>query len=334
MRARGLYQKAPNLKDTWNMTESSMIQVRDLTKNYGEVQAVCGVSFEIRRGEVVGLLGPNGAGKTTTMKILTGYLAPSSGGIAIGGMDAYEHGLECRNLIGYLPEHNPIYPELVVYDFLRYVGDLRGLSKELIKERIETVGRRCGLQEVIGREIGELSKGFRQRVGLAQALLHDPPVLILDEPTSGLDPNQIVEIRELIRELGRDHTVVLSTHNLPEVMQVCNRIIIIHRGSLVADGSHEELVNQAVRDPAILLDLKAEGTDISAISSKIKNDLAVQSVDHLSQGEAIRMRIRVKSGQDIRSSLFQMASDQDWPLLELKRDAPDLEQIFQRLTQE
>ncbi len=311
-----------------------MIEVRDLIKHYGEVHAICGVSFQIRRGEVVGLLGPNGAGKTTTMKILTGYLAPTSGGILVGGMDAYEHGLACRNLIGYLPEHNPLYPELVVYDFLRYVGDLRGLSKSRIKERIETVGRRCGLQEVIGRAIGELSKGFRQRVGLAQALLHDPPVLILDEPTSGLDPNQIVEIRELIRELGKDHTVILSTHNLPEVMQVCNRIIIIHRGSLVADGSHEELVKQAVRDPAVILEVANDGTDAVAIVAKIKSELAVQSVEQHSKRDSTRLRIRVNAGKDIRTQLFDMASEQSWPLLELHRDAPDLEQIFQRLTQE
>jgi ABC-2 type transport system ATP-binding protein len=316
------------------MTEKSMIEVRDLIKHYGEVHAICGVSFQIQRGEVVGLLGPNGAGKTTTMKILTGYLAPTSGGIFVGGMDAYEHGLACRNLIGYLPEHNPLYPELVVYDFLRYVGDLRGLSKSLIKERIETVGRRCGLQEVIGRAIGELSKGFRQRVGLAQALLHDPPVLILDEPTSGLDPNQIVEIRELIRELGKDHTVILSTHNLPEVMQVCNRIIIMHRGSLVADGSHEELVNQAVRDPAVILEVANDGSDAVAIVAKIKSELAVQSVEQQSKRDSTRLRIRVNAGKDIRTQLFDMASEQSWPLLELHRDAPDLEQIFQRLTQE
>ena len=325
---------SPSLRDARVMNEKSMIEVRDLIKHYGEVQAIRGISFKIRRGEVVGLLGPNGAGKTTTMKILTGYLAPTSGGIYVGGLDAYENGLICRNMIGYLPEHNPLYPELVVYDFLRYVGDLRGLPKKVISDRIESVGRRCGLQEVIGRAIGELSKGFRQRVGLAQALLHDPPVLILDEPTSGLDPNQIVEIRELIRELGKDHTVILSTHNLPEVMQVCNRIIIVHRGSLVADGSHEELVNQAVRDPAVILEVANEGSDPSAMGAKIKSELAVQSVEQQVTGETTRLRIRVKPGVDIRPQLFNMASDQAWPLMELHRDAPDLEQIFQRLTQE
>ena len=229
------------------MSEDSaqpMVRAHSLRKSYGSTQAVRGISFEVPRGQVVGFLGPNGAGKSTTMKMLTGFLKPNGGEVSIGGISIAEGPLEARRKIGYLPESAPMYDEMMVIDFLRFAAELRGVEGKAQDDRLAVVCERCGLGKVLGKDIGQLSKGFRQRVGLAQALVHDPDLLILDEPTSGLDPNQIVEIRELIRDLGRDKTVILSTHILPEVQATCDRIIIISDGELVADDAPETLTDQ------------------------------------------------------------------------------------------
>ncbi|HHI67714.1 MAG TPA: ATP-binding cassette domain-containing protein, partial [Planctomycetes bacterium] len=221
-----------------------MIQVENLKKHYGPTQALTGVSFEVPRGEVLGFVGPNGAGKTTTMKILTGFLYPDEGSAKLGGLDVLEQPLEARKLVGYLPESNPLYMEMSVISYLRFAADIRGVEGRYRKAAVEKVVKDCGLEGVRGKDIGELSKGYKQRVGLAQAMIHDPDILILDEPTSGLDPNQIVEIRNLIKKIGQERTVILSTHYLQEVEATCDRVIIIHKGGIVADGKLEDLVSR------------------------------------------------------------------------------------------
>ncbi len=218
-----------------------MIEVAGLTKDYGLHRAVDQVSFNVRRGEVLGFLGPNGAGKSTTMKMLTCFLAPTAGRAKVAGHDVFDASIEVRRRIGYLPEDTPIYRDMTVVEYLRFAAEMRGMESDKIAGRIKEIGQRCGLADVAGKLVGELSKGFRQRVGLAQAMLHDPDILILDEPTSGLDPNQIVEIRSLIKEIGQEKTVILSTHILPEVQATCSRIVIISGGKLVADGTPDSL---------------------------------------------------------------------------------------------
>src|SRR5947207_12534994 len=219
-----------------------MIEVEGLTKNYGLTRAVDKVSFSVRRGEVLGFLGPNGAGKSTTMKILTCFLAPTAGRAMVAGHDVFDDSLEVRKRIGYLPEDTPIYRDMTVVEYLQFAAAMRGMERDKVGGRIKEIGGRCGLSNVAGKLVGELSKGYRQRLGLAQAMLHDPDILILDEPTSGLDPNQIVEIRQLIKELGQEKTVILSTHILPEVQATCSRVVIISDGRLVADGRPDDLV--------------------------------------------------------------------------------------------
>src|SRR3954447_6455120 len=218
-----------------------MIQVENLTKDYGPTRAVDRVTFNVRKGEVLGFLGPNGAGKSTTMKMLTCFLAPTGGTARVAGHDVFDESLEVRRRIGYLPEDTPIYRDMTVLEYLHFAAEMRGMEHARRELRIKEIGGRCGLTESAGKLVGELSKGFRQRLGLAQAMLHDPDILILDEPTSGLDPNQIVEIRSLIKEVGQEKTVILSTHILPDVQATCSRIVIISGGKLVADGTPDEL---------------------------------------------------------------------------------------------
>ena len=223
------------------MSSETMIQVTDLKKDYGGAPALRGISFDVGRGEVLGFLGPNGAGKTTTMKILTCFMAPTSGTARVHGLDVLESSIEVRRHLGYLPEDTPIYSDMTTLEFLEFIANVRQVEGHRRQRRIRELVDICGLENVLAQPIAELSKGFRQRVGLAQAMLHDPPILILDEPTSGLDPNQIAEIRELIREIGTEKTVILSTHILPEVQATCGRVVIINDGRLVADGSPQEL---------------------------------------------------------------------------------------------
>ncbi len=310
-----------------------MIAVSNLVRDYGPIRALSDVSFTIERGQVVGLLGPNGAGKTTCMKILTGFIAATSGEVRIDGQDIVEHGVEVRKRIGYLPENAPVHQDMRTRDYLRFVARIRGVEPGRIDERIEQVARTVGIVPVLDQDIGTLSKGFRQRVGLAQAMVHNPEILILDEPTSGLDPNQIVEIREVIKELGQDRTVILSTHNLPEVTATCNRILLIHRGRLVADGTPDEIQQQHGGSNTFRLSVQVGGDTASGteLLARIPGVTHVTPLEHALDGTA-EWRIEGAGNTDLRPDLFRGVVQAGWTLLELRRERQDLEAIFQRLT--
>ena len=310
------------------------IAVRNLTKLYGTEKAVNDISFDVKTGEILGFLGPNGAGKTTTMKIITCYMPPTSGTVEVEGLDIAEHSFEVRKKIGYLPEMNPLYFDMNVVEYLEYSARLHGLSNELLRSRLKEMIDVCGIAEVRHKDIGELSKGFRQRVGLAQAMIHDPEVLILDEPTSGLDPNQIVEIRNLIRQLGRAKTVVLSTHILSEVQATCDHVIIINEGTIVADGTLEQLQQDFRGSEKISLELKASTTNaMIAIYPKFKDIQHVESVEYGGQeGDLHKFSILTQKGFDIREEIFRRAVSEGWVLMEMSRKATSLEEVFHKLT--
>jgi ABC-2 type transport system ATP-binding protein len=314
-----------------------MIVARDLTKHYGAAQAVRGICFTVHRGEVVGFLGPNGAGKSTTMKMLTGFLRPTAGSAQIAGYDMASASLQARACIGYLPENAPLYEEMMVVDFLRFAAQMRDLEGDKLDQRMRHVVDRCGLKDVLGKDINQLSRGYRQRVGIAQALIHDPQLLILDEPTSGLDPNQIVEIRALIRDLGRDKTVLLSTHILSEVQAVCSRAIIINQGTLVADDTPEALV-QGGDVTTVAITLKGRGgAPLSAADAdaRIRALPGVVQVDVQAppSADAVSLSVRGNNDGDLRELLFEAAIDNAWCVLEMRREKKSLEETFQRLTQ-
>ncbi|MBM4269797.1 MAG: ATP-binding cassette domain-containing protein [Deltaproteobacteria bacterium] len=313
----------------------SIIEARGLRKEYGATVAVDDVSFRVARGEVVGFLGPNGAGKSTTMKMLTGYLRPTRGAAVVGGIPVAEDPLGAQRKIGYLPESAPLYDEMMVIDFLHFVGELRGVDAATRQTRLRTVCQRCGLADVLGKDIGQLSKGYRQRVGLAQALLHDPDVLILDEPTSGLDPNQIVEIRQLIRELGKDKTILLSTHILPEVQASCTRVIIIHRGSVVADDSTAALTGGAGALIQLVVASANGALDPTQVRARLAAVPGVRSVEpqpQPSEAGALAFLVRADGAGDPRADLFRAAVAGGFVLLELHREKASLEQTFRSLT--
>lgn len=311
-----------------------MIRIEGLSKSYGATQALRSVSFEVPRGQVVGFLGPNGAGKSTTMKILAGYLAPTAGTAQVGGVDVCEDPVATRRMIGYLPENNPLYEEMMVLEFLEFAAQVRRLSREQRGEKIKAAVERCGLSSVLGKDIGQLSKGFRQRVGLAQAILHDPDLLILDEPTSGLDPNQIVEIRQLIKELGREKTVILSTHILPEVQSTCSRVLIINDGKLVADDAPERLAAGEGGTISVVLahrlGLSLEAERVRGTLAQVPGVTAVQPAEGDGPG-TLGFTLRYGS-EDPRRSLFEAAVRNDLALLELRRQHVSLEDTFRRLT--
>lgn len=314
----------------------AIVEARSLSKNYGETRAVREVTFGVRRGEVVGFLGPNGAGKSTTMKMLTGFLRPTGGSAIVGGIGVAEDPLGAQARIGYLPENAPLYDDMMVYDFLRFVGTVRGVTGEALSERMRVVCERCGLADVLGKDIGQLSKGYRQRVGLAQALIHDPDVLILDEPTSGLDPNQIVEIRSLIRELGQEKTVLLSTHILPEVQASCSRVIIISEGQLVADDTPSALIEGGAGAVVRLVVASADGgpIDTAALRARMSSVSGVGTVDE-EAGEGagtVGLVIRASGSDDPRPDLFRTAADAGFVLLEMHRERASLEETFRNLT--
>jgi ABC-2 type transport system ATP-binding protein len=313
----------------------AMIEVEELRKSYGSFEALRGISFHVDRGEIVGFLGPNGAGKTTCMKVITGYMAATAGTVRVDGVDVHEDSLRTRAKIGYLPENAPIYPDMMVHDYLRYVADLRGIPKGERAAKMRSVAEACGLREVAGKLVSELSKGYRQRVGLAQALIHDPEVLILDEPTAGLDPNQIVEIRELVKRLGKQRTIILSTHNLPEVLQTCDRMVIVHQGRLVADGTPAELEKSAAANPPVMLRVGANGASEGDVRAKLGGVARVTSVAHRGTVDGAHdYLVTVEQGADARPALAKAVLDAGWQLYELRRDALDLEGIFRRLTQQ
>ncbi len=310
-----------------------MIDARSLTKHYGSVVALKDASFQVKRGEVVGFLGPNGAGKTTTMKILTCFIAPSEGTASVAGADIFEDSIAVRDAIGYLPESTPLYTEMLVFEYLQFVGRMRGLSGAGLDARLRVVVDETSLGDVIGKAIGELSKGFRQRVGLAQALIHEPPVLILDEPMSGLDPNQAAEIRELIREIGKERTIILSTHNLAEVQVTCGRVLIISRGRLVADDTPEELAARAgkARFVATVAQNGKSAAEVQSVFAAIEHADTVRQRPDGGPGELV-VEVTPKGQQDLRKAIFQAAVAANLVLLGLEQRGENLEDVFRQLT--
>ncbi len=309
-------------------TDTYTIQVRGVTKRFGTRAAVDNLTFNVRKGEIVGFLGPNGAGKTTTMRLLTSYYTPDSGTIIISGVDTQEQDIVTRQSIGYLPENNPLYGDMLVAEYLAFVADLRGLPSAQRRENIAQTVEETGLQEVYFRPISQLSKGFRQRVGLAQAILHRPEILIMDEPTEGLDPNQRVTIRELIKSLGKDRTVLLSTHVLQEVESTCDRLLIINRGKLVADGTIPELLARAREVRSI--HVEAEGNQIETALRELPSVKAVHR--HESIDSRKRYTITVTGEEDLRPQIYRLARKRDWVLWELHEVTPRLEDLFHSLT--
>ena len=302
------------------------IQIRNLSKSYGTQKAVDNISFEVKTGEVLGFLGPNGAGKTTTMKMITNYLQIESGDILVGGKSVTDEGL--KKHIGYLPEHNPLYLDMPVLDYLAFCAALQKVPKAQIDGQIREMVRKCGLNQEKHKVIGELSKGYRQRVGLAQAMIHDPEILILDEPTTGLDPNQRVEIRELIRDLGKEKTVILSTHILPEVEATCDRILIINQGSIVANGTSASLRKQASGDN--MLKVRISGGETSSIQKALLDIEGASLVDIVGKNEN-RFEIQ-SSGPELNEAVFRLCVNKNWVLQEMVPIETKLEDIFRDLT--
>jgi ABC-2 type transport system ATP-binding protein len=306
-----------------------MIQVEHLTKRYGPVTAVSDVSFSVDRGRIVGFLGPNGAGKSTTMKILSCFMPASGGSARVGGYDVFRQSLEVRRRIGYLPENAPLYTDLPVGAYLEFVAEIKGVGRGERRAKVDEVMQRCFITDMRRRLIGKLSKGYRQRVGLAQALLGDPEVLILDEPTIGLDPKQIAEIRALIRSLAGQHTVILSTHILPEVSMVCDGVIIINRGRIVAQGTQSELVEQVFPTARIEVEI---GGPRETVLAALRSVPGVIRVEDLAGGEATaRFLVESPRGRDVRAEVVQLVSARGWRLLELHQVGMSLEEVFIRV---
>lgn len=300
-----------------------MIEVRGLSKHYGQHRAVDDISFSVSAGEIVGFLGPNGAGKTTTLRVLTGYHPATAGSATVAGYDVLKQSRQVRQAVGYLPESVPLYPEMRVREYLRFRGKLRAMDRDQREAGIARVVERCWLGDVIDRPIGQLSKGFRQRVGLADALLHNPPVLILDEPTVGLDPRQIRETRSLIRELAEDHTVMLSSHILPEVEATCQRIIIINRGKIVAAGTPAELRERVGSSSRLIVEVAGPR---DAVQSHLRTLDGVNAISVDADGEWLRLTI--EGDGDPRASIAQVVAAQGWRLRELRREIASLEEFF------
>jgi ABC-2 type transport system ATP-binding protein len=304
------------------------LSIQNLTKVYGNQRAVNNISFSVAKGEIVGFLGPNGAGKSTTMKIATSYIPPTSGRVTINGLDVASSALEIKKLIGYLPEHNPLYLDLFVHEYLGFVGALYGLSGAKLRHRIQEIVELCGLEREQNKKIESLSKGYRQRVGLAQALIHDPQVLILDEPTSGLDPNQILEIRKLIRETSIHKTVIFSTHIMQEVQALCDRVVVINKGEIVADDRLENLMQKQSGRQTILIEFES-ATDISLL----KGVVGVSDAVVIDESSGVyRYRLFPIAGVDIRPEVFRFAADKKLSLIGLKQEESSLENVFRELT--
>ena len=304
-----------------------MIELKNLEKSYGETRALKDVSFSISRGEVVGLLGPNGAGKTTAMKITVGYLLPSAGSATVAGYDVIQQPHQVQEHIGYLPENAPLYHDMLAQEYLSFMADMRGLDETRRRSRLAEVVEECGIARVLTRPIGHLSKGYRQRVGLAAAILHDPEILILDEPTTGLDPNQIVEVRQLIRRMGKTKTVILSTHILSEVEATCDRAVILIDGRVRADGKLSEITRSRVQ----VVTLSA--SDAIAARQALATIPGVQSVEAAGRDGAFHtFRLALGAAGEIGESVSDLARERGWRLRELRRDDRSLEQVFRELT--
>ena len=310
-----------------------MIHAENLTKHYGDVCAVDHINIDIKKGEILGLLGPNGAGKTTTLRMLTGFLKPSAGTIRVKNHEIEHQPIEIKKIIGYLPESAPLYHDMLTYDYLNYIADIRDLPQDSKSTRIRELGVLCGLNEVMHKPIGELSKGYRQRVGLAHAMLSDPEILILDEPTSGLDPNQIVEIRDIIKRIGKQKTIILSTHILSEAEAACDRIVIINEGKIVADGDIENLKRSA--GDTTLIHLTFQQVE----SENVRNKLAAtEGVDQVVRIEpvdnSLKVTLSVHSSRDTRGDIYRAIKETDWVLLEFYQESQTLETVFRELTKE
>lgn len=307
-----------------------MIVIENLSKRYADREVVRDVSFHVKQGEILGFLGPNGAGKSTTMKMLTGYLTPSAGRVEIGGFDMAKEPLKAKSLLGYMPENPPLYPEMSVRDYLVFAAKLRGVPSREVKAAVDEVIARCFLSEVPNKLIAHLSKGFQQRVGLAQALVHKPRVLVLDEPTNGLDPKQIIQIRELIKGLAQDHTVILSTHILPEVQVTCSRVLIINQGAVVAEGRPEELEGKLRGGMRIELTARAPESDLR---TQLQDLAGVSQLTLTPKDEGlVSVSLDVPSGQDLRERIAAEVVGRGWGLLELRSVGLSLEEIFLKLT--
>ena len=314
---------------------AAMIEVKGLTKYYGNFPAIEDLNFEVKKGEILGFLGPNAAGKTTTMRIITGFMPPSSGTVTIAGHDVVRDSLEVRKLIGYLPETVPLYTDMTVESYLRFMGTLRGMNPKRIKARIGEVIGICRLGDYRKTFIGKLSKGFRQRVGIAQAILHEPEVLVLDEPTIGIDPIQVVETRKLIRDLGREHTVILSTHILPEVSMVCQRVLIIHEGQIMAEDSPKNLAERLQGVERVQVEIRGPADQVTKALGDIRGVVNVYiSESHDTQGAEARNTYEVEAnrGLDLRGTISRVVVNNGWGLLTIQLVGMSLEEIFLKLT--
>ncbi len=316
-----------------------MIEVQKLQKFYGDFQALKGLDFTINQGEILGLLGPNGAGKTTTMRILTGYLKPSQGNIKVADLNVVDHALKIKEMIGYLPEAAPLYGEMLVYDYLAYVAEMRGLKGSDKTRRIAEMVDLCGLKEVISKAVHELSKGYKQRVGLAHAMMGDPEILVLDEPTSGLDPNQIIEIRQLIKEIGREKTVIFSTHILSEAEATCDRVVIINQGSIVADGPTDQLLHEF--GGGVVVDIVLSHPEAAVVVAKLGAVAGVEKVENTTDAEIgsvdqglVKLAVFSRTDDDLRPALYRVIREEGWDLIDFHLRSESFENIFAQLTQE
>lgn len=312
------------------MNDELMIEVANLTKRYAGHTALSNLSFTVKRGEIVGLLGPNGAGKSTTMRILSCYLPATSGTVHVGGLDVFRHSDEVRRRIGYMPENNPLYPDMRVREYLKFRARLKGLRRRPSRERVDTVLEQCGLTEVSRRLIGHLSKGFKQRVGLADSLVHEPDLLILDEPTIGLDPNQIRSVRQLIKSLASTHTVLISTHILPEAEMTCNRVLIMYEGRILAADTPENLQALMSSNSQVLAEIAAPEAELhecwAAMPEVEQFDVAA------AQGDYFRCALTPRDGMDLRPRIFDLVRERGWQLRELTRNRHSLEDIYVQVT--
>ena len=309
-----------------------MIEVQHLTKRYGPTTAVDDVSFSVERGEILGFLGPNGAGKTTTMRVLTGYMPPSEGKAIVAGYDVMEQPIEAKRRTGYLPETPPLYPDMTIREYLTFVAKIKGVPRAQRKARLDSLMERTRIADLAHRQCGKLSKGYRQRVGLAQAMMHNPEVLILDEPTAGLDPKQIIETRQLVKDLGGDHTVILSTHILPEVSQTCHRVVIINKGKVVAVDTPDNLTARVRGSETMLVQVDAGGADVKPTLEAVPGVTQVGAAE--SRGTITSFEVNSETGRDVRRDLAATIVRQGWGLLEMRPLRMSLEEIFLHLTTE
>ncbi|HTI42461.1 MAG TPA: ABC transporter ATP-binding protein [Vicinamibacterales bacterium] len=309
-----------------------MIEVQHLTKRYGSVTAVDDVSFTVERGEILGFLGPNGAGKTTTMRVLTGYMPPTDGKALVAGYDVFEQPIEAKKRTGYLPETPPLYPDMTVLEYLTFVSKIKGVARPERRARVDEMMRKTHIADMAHRHCGKLSKGYRQRVGLAQALMHNPDVLILDEPTAGLDPKQIIETRQLIKNLAGDHTIILSTHILPEVSQTCQRVVIINRGKVVAVDTPENLTSRLRGSETMYLQVDAGGADAATVLQRVTGVTRVVVSD--TRATAVGYEVDSEAGRDVRRELAAAVVGRGWGLLEMRPMRMSLEEIFLHVTTE